>query len=88
MQCNFAMKFSRKETVKISIIYSLIFANILGILISSTIESPGGHIKRTSECVRIFVNKLKNTEQYKKYSDSFYQSVAGLLRCTIWVKLP
>ena len=71
------MKFSRKETVKISIIYSLIliFANILGILISSTIESPGGHIKRTSECVRIFVNKLKNTEQYKKYSDSFYQSV-------------
>ena len=79
MQCiyNFAMKFSRKETVKISIIYSLIliFANILGILISSTIESPGGHIKRTSECVRIFVNKLKNTEQYKKYSDSFYQSV-------------
>ena len=50
MQCiyNFAMKFSRKETVKISIIYSLIL---------------------------IFVNKLKNTEQYKKYSDSFYQSV-------------
>lgn len=42
------MKFSRKETVKISIIYSLIL---------------------------IFVNKLKNTEQYKKYSDSFYQSV-------------
>ncbi|WP_288751096.1 hypothetical protein [uncultured Treponema sp.] len=40
------MKFSRKETVKISIIYSLIliFANILGILISSTIESPGGHL--------------------------------------------
>lgn len=61
MQCNFAMKFSRKETVKISIIYSLIL---------------------------IFANKLKNTEQYKKYSDSFYQSVAGLLRCTIWVKLP
>ncbi|MDY4468716.1 hypothetical protein [Treponema porcinum] len=55
------MKFSRKETVKISIIYSLIL---------------------------IFANKLKNTEQYKKYSDSFYQSVAGLLRCTIWVKLP
>lgn len=61
MQCNFAMKFSRKETVKIFIIYSLIL---------------------------IFANKLKNTEQYKKYSDSFYQSVAGLLRCTIWVKLP
>ena len=69
------MKFSRKETVKISIIYSLILIFAMGILISSTIESPGGHIKRTSECVRIFVNKLKNTEQYKKYSDSFYQSV-------------
>ena len=50
------MKFSRKETVKISIIYSLIliFANILGILISSTIESPGAVIKTVFHTTRRF----------------------------------
>ena len=47
----------------------------MAVMVESRDNSTGGHIKRTSECVRIFVNKLKNTEQYKKYSDSFYQSV-------------
>ena len=48
---------------------------VMAVMVESRDNSTGGHIKRTSECVRIFVNKLKNTEQYKKYSDSFYQSV-------------
>lgn len=47
----------------------------MAIMVESRDNSTGGHIKRTSDCVRIFVNSLKNTEPYKKYSDSFYQSV-------------
>ncbi|MGN0729681.1 HD domain-containing phosphohydrolase [Treponema sp.] len=44
-------------------------------MVESRDNSTGGHIKRTSECVRIFMGELKNTEAYKDLPDSFCQAV-------------
>jgi len=38
-------------------------------------NSTGGHIKRTSECVKVFIEELKNTEQFKNLAPSFCQDV-------------
>ena len=44
-------------------------------MVESRDNSTGGHIKRTSECVKIFIIELKNTDCYRNLSDSFCQSV-------------
>lgn len=38
-------------------------------MVESRDNSTGGHIKRTSECVRIFVNYLKSKPEYSKLSE-------------------
>ena len=47
----------------------------MAMVVESRDKSTGGHIKRTSECVKIFVEKLKLSEQYKTLSDKFYQDI-------------
>lgn len=44
-------------------------------MVESRDNSTGGHIKRTSDCVKIFVNRLKKEEEYSKISDHFYDCV-------------
>lgn len=44
-------------------------------MVESRDNSTGGHIKRTSDCVKIFVNRLKKEEKYSKIPDHFYDCV-------------
>lgn len=44
-------------------------------MVESRDNSTGGHIKRTSDCVRIFVEFLRNQEGYENLSDAFCTNV-------------
>ena len=44
-------------------------------MVESRDNSTGGHIKRTSECVRIFVNFLKSQPEYSELSEKFCNDV-------------
>lgn len=44
-------------------------------MVESRDNSTGGHIKRTSDCVRIFSEHLKTVDEYKNLPDSFYNAV-------------
>ncbi len=50
---------------------------ILGIanVVESRDNSTGGHIKRTSEVVRIFIDKLKHSNMEKKFTEDFFNDV-------------
>ena len=47
----------------------------MAIMVESRDNSTGGHIKRTSDCVRIFVDGLKRNPEYARISDNFYNAV-------------
>lgn len=47
----------------------------MAVMVESRDNSTGGHINRTSDCVNVFVRKLRETEKYKDLSDSFCRSV-------------
>lgn len=47
----------------------------MAVMVESRDNSTGGHIKRTSECVKVFIEELKNTEQFKNLTLSFCQDV-------------
>lgn len=40
-------------------------------MVESRDNSTGGHIKRTSDCVRVFINELKKTEKFQHLTDNF-----------------
>ncbi len=44
-------------------------------MVESRDNSTGGHIKRTSDCVRIFVNYLKSKPEYSELSEKFCNDV-------------
>lgn len=44
-------------------------------MVESRDNSTGGHIMRTSDCVRVFVEKLKDVPEYANISPSFYDAV-------------
>lgn len=44
-------------------------------MVESRDNSTGGHIKRTSDCVRIFVNYLKSKPEYANLSEKFCNDV-------------
>jgi response regulator RpfG family c-di-GMP phosphodiesterase len=44
-------------------------------MVESRDNNTGGHVKRTSECVRIFVDKLKQYPEQYPYSEVFFQNV-------------
>lgn len=44
-------------------------------MVESRDNSTGGHIRRTSDCVKVFINQLKQTQEYNQLSDSFCQAV-------------
>ena len=44
-------------------------------MVESRDNSTGGHINRTSDCVKIFVEKLRRVPEYSNLSDSFCDSV-------------
>lgn len=43
----------------------------MAVMVESRDNSTGGHIKRTSDCVRIFIEQLKKSEEFSYLSDSF-----------------
>ena len=44
-------------------------------MVESRDNSTGGHILRTSACVRVFASKLKNHPDYQNYSEEFFNYV-------------
>ena len=44
-------------------------------MVESRDDNTGGHVKRTSECVRIFVEKLRQYPMEYPYSDTFFWNV-------------
>lgn len=47
----------------------------MAVMVESRDNSTGGHINRTSECVRIFVEKLSRMEQYKDYTKEYWKAI-------------
>ncbi len=47
----------------------------MAVMVESRDNSTGGHINRTSDCVEVFVNNLRNTEKYANLTDSFCKNV-------------
>ncbi|MCQ2578026.1 MAG: HD domain-containing protein [Treponema sp.] len=47
----------------------------MAVMVESRDNSTGGHINRTSDCVKVFVKKLQLTEKYKNLPDSFFKNV-------------
>lgn len=47
----------------------------MAIMVESRDNSTGGHIKRTSDCVRVFVEGLKKNPKYANISDDFFNAV-------------
>lgn len=47
----------------------------MAVMVESRDNSTGGHINRTSDCVKIFINKLVTTEEFKNLSPTFCSSV-------------
>lgn len=46
----------------------------MAVMVESRDNSTGGHINRTSECVRVFVEKMKKEDRFK-ISDTFEQAI-------------
>lgn len=44
-------------------------------MVESRDNSTGGHIKRTSDCVKVFVNRIRREEKYASLPESFYSSI-------------
>lgn len=42
-------------------------------MVESRDNSTGGHIKRTSKCIRIFIDLLKKDSKYKSLTEDFYE---------------
>lgn len=47
----------------------------MAIMVESRDNSTGGHIKRTSDCVKVFVEGLRKNPEYAKISDDYYNAV-------------
>jgi len=47
----------------------------MAVMVESRDNSTGGHINRTSDCVKVFVKELKKSEDYANLSDAFCESV-------------
>lgn len=47
----------------------------MAVMVESRDNSTGGHINRTSDCVRVFVDKLSKNKQYDNYQASFWKAV-------------
>ncbi len=63
-----------EKTQKINEIQNSIIMG-MATMVESRDNSTGGHIKRTSDCVRVFAEHLKKLPEYSYLSDSFYDSV-------------
>ena len=63
-----------EQTQKIIEIQNSIITG-MATMVESRDNSTGGHIKRTSDCVRIFSDHLKTVDEYKDISDSFFNAV-------------
>ncbi len=47
----------------------------MAVMVESRDNSTGGHINRTSDCVKVFVEKLRGTESYGGLSESFCRNM-------------
>lgn len=47
----------------------------MAIMVESRDNSTGGHIKRTSDCVKVFTKKLEQVEEYKNLPKTFLENV-------------
>lgn len=64
----------QEKTQKILDIQNSIITGMAA-MVESRDNSTGGHIMRTSDCVRVFVEKLKEHPDYSDLSESFYEAV-------------
>lgn len=63
-----------EKTLKILQIQNSIITG-MATMVESRDNSTGGHIKRTSECVKLFVNELIKHNNYKNLSKSFCENL-------------
>lgn len=47
----------------------------MAVMVESRDNSTGGHINRTSDCVRVFVDKLAQTEKYKQITPDTWKAI-------------
>ena len=59
-----------KKTIKLIAIQDSIITG-MATMIESRDNSTGNHIKRTSECIKVFVDKLKYSDKYKLIDSKF-----------------
>lgn len=63
-----------EKTKKIQAVQNSVIQG-MAIMVESRDNSTGGHIKRTSDCVKVFVHILKNSQNYKELSNDFFENV-------------
>lgn len=64
----------QQKTQKIIEIQNSIITG-MATMVESRDNSTGGHIKRTSDCVRVFVEYLKTVPAYENVSEKFFENV-------------
>lgn len=47
----------------------------MAVMVESRDNSTGGHINRTSDCVKVFVDRLAQDERYAQYDDKYWKAV-------------
>lgn len=47
----------------------------MAVMVESRDNSTGGHINRTSDCVRVFVDRLIEKGKYSEYTDEYWKAV-------------
>jgi len=47
----------------------------MAVMVESRDNSTGGHINRTSDCVRVFIDSLSKYEQYANYDSKYWKSI-------------
>ncbi len=64
----------KQKTEKILAIQNSVIRG-MAVMVESRDNSTGGHINRTSDCVKVFVEKLKSLPEYEKLPLEFYEAV-------------
>jgi len=47
----------------------------MAVMVESRDNSTGGHINRTSDCVRVFIDTLSKNENYSQYDNAYWKAV-------------
>jgi response regulator RpfG family c-di-GMP phosphodiesterase len=69
MSCSISEKTKKILSIQDSIITGI------AIMVESRDNSTGGHVKRTRDCIKVFMDALKKSAEYKNLPDSFCENV-------------